>query len=121
MAKNMITDTATTRSPQQIVLPKAVDEIVRRLVEEFKPLQVILFGSYAWGNPTADSDIDLLVILPESHQRPIEREIRAHTCLQGITTPKDIIVRTQAEVEHARQVVASLERKVLDEGLVLYG
>ena len=39
-------------------------EITRRLVAEFQPEQVILFGSHAWGTPHQDSDVDLLVIVP---------------------------------------------------------
>ncbi len=48
-----------------------LDEMVRRLVAEFQPEKIILFGSHAWGEPTEDSDIDLFVIVSESNERPI--------------------------------------------------
>ena len=50
-----------------------LDEMVRRLVAEFKPEQIILFGSYAWGEPNDESDVDLYVIVPQSDERPIRR------------------------------------------------
>ena len=42
---------------------KAIDEVVEQIVEKFKPQKIILFGSYARGNPRPESDVDLLVII----------------------------------------------------------
>jgi predicted nucleotidyltransferase len=50
------------------VLPEIFSEIVDRLVTEFDPERIILFGSHAWGNPDEDSDIDLLVIVSETKE-----------------------------------------------------
>ena len=96
-------------------------EMTRRLVAEFQPEQIILFGSHAWGTPNEDSDVDLLVIVPSSDEKPVQRAIRAHRCLRGLLVPADILVKTRAEVEHYRDVRASLERKILEHGKVLYG
>ena len=98
-----------------------LDEMVRRLVAEFQPEQIILFGSHAWGEPNADSDVDLFVIVPDSDERPIERMQRAHHCLSGMGVSKDILVKTRAEADRFRRVRASLEYKVFAEGKVLYG
>jgi uncharacterized protein len=95
--------------------------MVRRLVAGFQPEQIILFGSYAWGEPTEDSDIDLFVIVPDSDERPINRMQRAHRCLIGMGLAKDILVKTRAEAERYRHVGASLEHKVFADGRVLYG
>jgi len=46
-----------------------------RLVAEFRPEQIWLFGSHAWGEPQADSDVDLLVVVPESHETPVRRRL----------------------------------------------
>jgi predicted nucleotidyltransferase len=43
-----------------VLSPELLHEIVQRLVDEFHPERIILFGSHAWGTPTNDSDIDLL-------------------------------------------------------------
>ena len=98
-----------------------LQEMVHRLVREFQAERIILFGSHAWGTPTEDSDVDLLVIVPESNLRPVQRAVRAYQCLQGLNVPKDILVKTRAEVERMRDVYASLECEILERGKVLYG
>ena len=96
-------------------------EITRRLVAEFQPEQVILFGSHAWGTPHQDSDADLLVIVSQSDEKPVQRAVRGHRCLKGLQVSKDILVKTRAEVERFRHVHASLECQILERGKVLYG
>ncbi len=102
------------------ITPEILDEAVRRLVAEFDPEQIILFGSHAWGTPTEDSDLDLMVIVSESDERSIQRDIRAHLALVGLNAPKDIMVRTRAEIERFKAVYASLECEILERGQVLY-
>ena len=97
-----------------------VDEIVRRLVAEFQPEQIILFGSRAWGNAEDDSDVDLLVIVSKSNERPTQRASRAYHCLGGMGVPTDILVKTRAEADRFRHVPASLEHKIFHQGKVLY-
>jgi predicted nucleotidyltransferase len=101
--------------------PSILDEMVRRLVAEFQPEQIILFGSHAWGEPTQGSDIDLFVIVPGSDERPIDRMHRAYRCVSGFDLPADVLVKTRAEADRYRNVRASLEYKVFHEGKVLYG
>lgn len=96
-------------------------EMTRRLVAEFQPEEVILFGSHAWGIPNEDSDVDLLVIVSHSDEKPAQRAMRGHRCLRGLLVPTDILVKTRADVERYRHVRASLERKMLEDGRVLYG
>ena len=105
----------------QVLESNILDEMVRRLVAEFQPEQIILFGSYAWGEPDDDSDVDLYVIVPESDEKPIKRMQRAQHCLGGLGVSKDILVNTRAEADRYRNVRASLEYKVFNEGRVLYG
>jgi predicted nucleotidyltransferase len=97
-----------------------LQEMTGRLVSEFDPEQVILFGSHAWGVPTEDSDIDLYVVVPDSLERPLARARRALACLEGLRVPKDVLVRTRRETEKYRRVYASLESQVLEKGRVLY-
>lgn len=93
----------------------------QRLVAEFQPEQIWLFGSHAWGTPTDDSDVDLMVIVPESHERGIQRMQRAHHCLRGIGFAKDVLVPTRAEVDRYKHLQASLFHQVLAQGRKLYG
>lgn len=97
-----------------------LSEIVRRLVAEFDPEEIILFGSRAWGEPRPDSDYDLFVIVSASQERPIQRMRRASQCLGEIDASTDVLVKTQGEVDRFRAVYASLEAEVLERGKVLY-
>ena len=98
-----------------------LEEITRRLVDELRPEQIILFGSHAWGTPHDDSDVDLLVIVPGGGVAASEYTLRARRSLRGLELPKDILVRTRAEIERLRGVHASLESEILERGIVLYG
>ena len=98
-----------------------LQEMTRRLVAEFQPTQIFLFGSHAWGQPTEDSDVDLLVIVPSSEKSPRERRLQARRCLRDLSTPKDILVETQAEVERANCIYTTLESEILERGVRLYG
>lgn len=95
-------------------------EIVHRLVKEFQPEAIYLFGSYAWGQPEAESDLDFMVIISESRERPIERAVRAQRSLRGLPAAVDVLVKTHAEFERYRPVKASLEAQVYAKGKLLY-
>lgn len=97
-----------------------INKIVQNLVKEFAPEKIILFGSYAWGKPDKNSDLDLFIVVSDSKISPAQRAIRAHRCLRGINFPKDILVKTRTEVDKFINVHASLEAQVLNEGKVLY-
>ena len=93
----------------------------QRLVAEFQPEQIWLFGSHAWGTPHEGSDVDLMVVVPQSDERAIKRMQRAHRCLRGIGFPKDVLVPTRAEVDRYKHLRASLFHQVLAKGRKLYG
>lgn len=80
------------------VTDEILAEIVRRIVERFDPEQIILFGSYAYGQPHQDSDVDLFVVM-ESNQRQVERDVAVSMLILPRPFPIDVIVRTPEEVE----------------------
>jgi predicted nucleotidyltransferase len=94
---------------------------IQRLVAEFQPEEIFLFGSRAWGFPRGDSDIDLLVIVPSSNERPMRRDQRAQKCLGRLDLSADVLARTLREVERVRTVAGSLTAEVLQNGRKLYG
>ncbi|KAI5916704.1 nucleotidyltransferase domain-containing protein [Thauera sp. 2A1] len=96
--------------------PEILQEISRRITADLHPDQIILFGSHAWGSPGAESDVDLLVIVPDSDETPHRRAVKAHRALRGLTVPCDIIVRTRAEIAAINQVRSSLLFRALTEG-----
>ena len=97
-----------------------LNDITHRLVVEFQPEQVILFGSYAWGEPSAGSDVDLMVIVSHSDLSEYQRALRGHACLSDLEIAKDVVVKTRSEFDFFRDVHASLEHKVAERGKVLY-
>ncbi len=97
----------------------AINTMVRRIVSQFHPEQVILFGSHARGDAGPDSDVDLLVVMPvDGSKRAKQVEIRV--ALHNIPVPKDIIVTTPRESALRREIVGTIEEPAAREGKVLY-
>ena len=105
----------------KIIREDMLSELTQRLVTEFQPEQVWLFGSHAWGSPHEDSDVDLLVIVPASGERPIRRDQRAQRCLGRLPLSADVLVRTRSEVQRVQGVAGSLTGDVFRRGRKLYG
>ena len=105
----------------ETLLPGLLEQAVERLKSEFQPEQIWLFGSHAWGRPTEHSDVDLMVIVPSSDERPIRRMQRAQRCLRGISFAKDVLVNTRPEFDRYRHLKASLSHKIFEQGRKLYG
>ena len=104
----------------------AIDEALlqtatQRLVAEFQPDQIWLYGSHAWGTPNEDSDVDLMVIVRDSDETSVRRSQRAHHCLRGLRMSKDVVVPTRAQVDRYKHLRASLFHQVLTQGRKLYG
>ena len=101
-----------------MVAMEDIERLVRRIAEEFHPQKIILFGSYARGKPTPDSDVDLLVILPfEGHSAYKAAEIRLEV---GGAFPMDLVVRTPATVRRRLAMGDQFLHEVLEEGKTLY-
>lgn len=98
-----------------------LDTVTQRLVSEFQPEQIWLYGSHAWGTPHEDSDVDLFVVVSGSEESPIRRSQRAHRCLRGLRMPKDVLVETRQEVDRVKERGTSLENHILTQGRRLYG
>lgn len=102
-------------------LDETLNLITNRLVNEFKPERIFLFGSHAWGNPDKDSDLDIMVIVKKSKLSPTKRASLAYRCLRDVNYPLDIMVRTRKEVEKYAHVPTALEFQVMNKGRLLYG
>jgi len=90
------------------------DQIVRL----FHPEKVILFGSYAYGKPTADSDVDLMVIMP--HRGPSAKAATRIRLACPRDFPMDLIVRTPAEVRRRLGMGDQFLREITSKGIVLH-
>jgi uncharacterized protein len=93
--------------------------MTERIVQQFNPLRIILFGSQAHGDAGPWSDVDLLVVLPEiANKREAAVEVRR--ALVNFTISKDIIVTTPDEIERRGDLIGTILRPALREGTVLY-
>lgn len=96
-----------------------IREMVDRIVARFHPDRIILFGSHARGEAGADSDVDLLVIMPLAGSRR-EKAIEIGVAVHDILVPKDILVTTPQDFERRKDIVGTIERPAAREGKVLY-
>jgi predicted nucleotidyltransferase len=93
-------------------------ELAARIVQQFHPERIILFGSCAYGRPTADSDVELLVILPfEGHPARKAAEIR--TSIRA-PFPMDLLVHTPQQVQRRVEQGDFFIREIMEKGKVLY-
>ena len=88
------------------------------VVEKFRPDKIILFGSYAYGKLTQDSDIDLLVILP-FEGIPAEKAVEIPRAID-YHFPLDLLVRTPSEVQKRLKMGDFFIQEILQKGRVLY-
>ena len=100
-------------------LSELLQEITRRIRETTTPERIILFGSYARGDPGPDSDLDLLVIV-EGIIHTRQESTRIRRALRGLLVPIDIIVATPAQIERYRDSIGLIYGPALREGKVLY-
>ena len=85
---------------EKTVIEKKINEIKDKIVREYKPEKIILFGSWAWGEPHADSDFDLLVIKNSNSTQPrVERERELDAILSPRDVALDILVYSSLELE----------------------
>jgi len=101
------------------VTRETLNEIVRRIVRELQPQKIILFGSYGYGSPTPDSDVDLLVIM-ETSDRPADRYLAVSRLIRPRPFPLDILVKTPAEIAEAMVKGDVFIREIVTRGQTLY-
>jgi predicted nucleotidyltransferase len=106
---------ATTGTAQQ----EKLDEIVARIVAAVDPLRIILFGSAARGDARPDSDVDVLVVMPEGTPR---RDTAAllYPRMAGLRTPVDILVAWPSDLDRYRATKGLVYRNVVREGRSVY-
>jgi uncharacterized protein len=99
----------------------ALAEVVRRLVEAYRPERIYLFGSVARGEAGPDSDYDVLVIVPDDASPERLRSRLGYRALRGTGTAADVLVWPRSSFARRAQVVGSLPATVSREGVLLYG
>ncbi len=102
-----------------MVSEETLREATRRLVDQFKPTRIILFGSQARGTADDRSDVDLLVICPLRDDRDA-LALAMDRALRGLRLARDIVVLTPEEFELDRDIPGTIARPASREGRVLY-
>ncbi|MBI3760865.1 MAG: nucleotidyltransferase domain-containing protein [Chloroflexi bacterium] len=97
----------------------AIQAIADRIAEKFKPDKIILFGSYAYGDPQPWSDVDLLVVMettltPNKQRRAISR------ALAPKPFPMDVVIRSSRELEERIPLGDWFLKEIVERGKVLY-
>ncbi len=95
-----------------------IRRVVQHIVARFRPQKVILFGSYAGGTPTADSDVDLLVTM-ETPLPNVEQAVAIRKAVE-IPFPTDLLVRTPQQIADRLALGDVFMREVVTKGIVLY-
>lgn len=101
-----------------MVARAAIKRFVDQVVTRFQPDTVILFGSHARGKPTADSDVDLLVVMP--HRGPSARVATRIRMECPRSFPLDLIVRSPSTVARRVRGGDAFIREILSKGIVLH-
>jgi predicted nucleotidyltransferase len=97
-----------------------IELAVKKLAEVYEPTAIFIYGSFAWGKPGAGSDLDLLVVVDQSEEKPYKRILKGLKSLRGLKIPKDILVYTKKEFEEMAKHRASLCYKIKHEGIKAY-
>jgi uncharacterized protein len=99
---------------------QTLNQLVTLLVDAVHPRKIILFGSYARGEQTRDSDLDVTVIMDAVHDR-VDEMVRLRRVLAPIKMPIDVLVYSEHDVRERGRWLGTALRDALQEGLVLYG
>ena len=114
----MVVVNVPTIDKRKRIPQKAIDQVVQQIVEKFKPQKIILFGSYARGNPRPESDVDLLVVM-DTPLREVQQAIQI--CQQiEYRFGLDLIVHTPKYLAERVKMGDSFLRDVIKEGKVIY-
>lgn len=101
-----------------MVKRQSIKTFVNQVAAQFHPKRVILFGSYAYGKPTPDSDVDLLIVMPhEGHPAVQAGEIRKHI---RAGFPVDLVVRSPKEIRKRLSMGDFFIREIMERGQPLY-
>jgi len=95
-----------------------ITRFVRKVAAQFHPERVVLFGSYAYGKPTSDSDVDLLVVM--SHKGPSAIQAAAIRKRVHAGFPMDLVVRSPEEIRRRLAMDDFFVREIMERGQSLY-
>lgn len=99
---------------------KTINKVKDRLVKAYHPLEIYLFGSYAWGTPNEESDLDLLVVIDETNENRYKLLTKGHRALIDLDISKDILVYTKNEFLERAEDISTLGYQIKNKGKKIY-
>jgi predicted nucleotidyltransferase len=99
-------------------MEKEIKKITDKIVREYQPEKIILFGSYAWGNPTKDSDVDLFIVKETENTREMSRKINRLFFPRYVAM--DFMIYTPKQFEEEILLEEPFIKKIIQSGNVLY-
>lgn len=102
-----------------MISQETVEHIVQTIVDNIRPQKVFLYGSYVYGQPTEDSDLDILII-KESDLPRYKRAREIHRLFNPYPCPMDILIYTPREAERFRDHPSAFIHTVLEKGRLVY-
>lgn len=103
-----------------MISQETIQEAIQRLVKAYDPLKIYLFGSYAWGKPDDDDDLNLLIVIEASNEKAYKRSDKAFDALLSLKIPTNITIFTQQEFDTFTQDETSLTYEIKNRGKILY-
>ncbi len=102
-----------------MVNPAKIRSFCNAVAKQFRPRKIILFGSYAYGSPTEDSDVDLLVVMDRTRHRGERMSLRIRHAVSA-SFPLDLLVRTPSFIYQRMAWGDPFTQEILTKGKVLY-
>jgi hypothetical protein len=103
-----------------MISQETIQEAIRRLVRAYDPLEIYLYGKYAWGTPDEDDDLNLLLVIESSDKKAYQRGDLAFDTLLSLKIPKNVSVFTKQEFDTNSQDINSLTYEVKNRGKKVY-
>jgi predicted nucleotidyltransferase len=100
------------------LIDQKIAKVAEKIVKEYQPEKIILFGSYAWGTPHRDSDVDLFIVKKTDNARKMAMEIDGSIFPRPF--PIDLLVYTPESVERRKKINDFFIMDILNKGKVLY-
>ena len=111
--------TASTDRTANHISMQSIRAVADKIARRFQPEQIVLFGSYAYGTPRPESDVDLLIIM-DSPLRSRQQRLEISRALSPRPFPLDIVVRTPEEIKDRLALGDPFVREITTRGKVVY-
>ena len=103
-----------------MISQEIIQEAIARLVKAYNPLEIYIYGKYAWGKPDKDDDINLLIVIESSDKKTHKRGDKAFDALFGLEIPTNITIFTKQEFDKFCLDPTSMTHEIKNRGKKVY-